>query len=127
MEPEEITTFDGSLIPNKKMVLKNLYFEFDKAVILPSSFYELDQLAALLLHKTQLKLHIYGHADASGSEEYNQTLSEERATAVRNYLLAKGVSRFRILTTGYGSSKPVSDNDSEEGKQQNRRVEIEVK
>jgi outer membrane protein OmpA-like peptidoglycan-associated protein len=127
MEPEPLMAFDGVLLRNQKMVLENLYFEFDKAIILPESHVELDKLAALLLQKTQLKLHIYGHTDKVGTDEYNQQLSEERALAVRNYLLAKGVSRFRILTQGFGSSKPVSNKNNEEGNRLNRRVEIEVK
>jgi outer membrane protein OmpA-like peptidoglycan-associated protein len=119
--------FQGELTRNKKMILEHLYFEFDQSVILPESHFELDQLAAVLLQKTQLKLYVYGHTDNLGTVQYNQKLSEDRALAVRNYLLAKGVSRFRIFTQGFGSSQPVSDNTTNQGKQLNRRVEIEVK
>lgn len=123
IKPKQLEAFDGELEPHKKVVLEHLYFDFDKAQILPESYHELDQLAALLLYKTNLKLYIYGHTDNVGTDAYNQKLSEDRAMAVRNYLLAKGVSRFRLFTEGFGSSRPISDELDE----LNRRVEIEVK
>jgi outer membrane protein OmpA-like peptidoglycan-associated protein len=118
--------FMGTLEPDSKMILKNLYFEVDKAVILKDSYHELDQLAFELKRKSHLKIAIYGHTDNTGNPEYNHKLSEERALAVRNYLLEKGVSTFRMTTQGFGATQPIADNDTEESKQLNRRVEIEV-
>lgn len=118
--------FKGTLEPDTKMVLKNLYFEVDKAIILKESFYELDQLAFELKRKSHLKITINGHTDSTGNEEYNQKLSEDRASAVRNYLLEKGVSKFRIITNGFGATQPIAENSTDEGKQLNRRVEIEA-
>lgn len=118
--------FIGTLEPDSKMILKNLHFEVDKALILKESYHELDQLVDELKRKSHLKIAIYGHTDNTGNTEYNNQLSKERAIAVRNYLLEKGISSFRIKTQGFGSIQPIAGNDSEEGKQLNRRVEIEV-
>lgn len=118
--------FEGKLDSKKRMVLKNLYFETDKAIILKESFFELDQLAYELRQNITIKLAIYGHTDNVGTKEYNQKLSENRARAVRNYLLEKGVSKFRMTTKGLGDLKPIANNETEEERQLNRRVEIEV-
>lgn len=118
--------FRGEIRTQKRMILKNLYFEIDEATILRESYFELDQLVYELRKKPRLKIAIYGHTDNSGSDAYNDTLSEKRAIAVRNYLLEKGISRFRISTKGFGKTQPISENITEEGKQKNRRVEIEV-
>ena len=122
----EIVAFDGSLPESGRVVLANLNFEFDKAIILQESFYELDRLVALLLSKPYLNIILNGHTDNKGGLEYNQTLSEERALAVKTYLITKGVSRMRVTTKGYGSTVPLTKNNTEERQALNRRVEIEV-
>jgi len=93
---------------------------------LQESFYELDRLVALLLSKPYLNIILNGHTDNKGGLEYNQTLSEERALAVKTYLITKGVSRMRVTTKGYGSTVPLTKNNTEERQALNRRVEIEV-
>ncbi|MDA3892927.1 MAG: OmpA family protein [Salinivirgaceae bacterium] len=118
--------FKGELNRDTKWVLKNLYFDVDKAIILEESFYELDQLAAEMKSKVNYKINICGHTDNTGTADHNQQLSENRALAVRNYLLNKGISKFRMSFKGFGDTQPIAENNTKEGKQLNRRVEIEV-
>lgn len=119
----EITREDREVL---KHAFNNLEFETGKAVISASSFESLDKLAALLLEKPQYFLLIEGHTDNVGSRESNLILSRNRAEAVKKYLMKKGVTEDRILTKYYGPDKPVADNNTEEGRQQNRRVEMTV-
>lgn len=121
-EPIEI----DSLEIGEPFVLKNIYFETDKWELLPTSFPELDKLIKALQHNRQIKIEISGHTDNTGTEEYNLKLSEQRAKSVVNYLVSKGISKERLINKGYGSGKPLSDNDTEEGRAKNRRVELVV-
>jgi outer membrane protein OmpA-like peptidoglycan-associated protein len=102
----------------------NLNFETNKSKILESSFPSLNDLATYLNSNTNLKLALEGHTDNVGSETSNQTLSENRAKSVKDYLVSKGVAESRITHKGFGESKPIADNLTEEGKKQNRRVEF---
>ena len=102
----------------------NLNFEINKSKILESSFPSLNDLATYLNSNTNLKLALEGHTDNVGSETSNQTLSENRAKSVKDYLVSKGVAESRITHKGFGESKPIADNLTEEGKKQNRRVEF---
>lgn len=106
-------------------VFNNLQFEFGKAVILQSSFPSLNELANVLI-KTNWKLKISGHTDDKGSESFNQTLSEKRANAVKNYLVSLGANPLNIAAIGYGETQPIVPNDSEENRAKNRRVEFEI-
>lgn len=106
------------------VTLKNIFFAINKSELLSESFSELDKLVQYLNETTNVSIIISGHTDNTGSEEQNKILSEARAKAVADYLILKGVSKSRINYTGYGSSKPIATNDSDEGKQQNRRVEF---
>lgn len=126
IQRETTFTYKGKIEIDKKMILENLYFEIDKAVILKESYRELDQLAYQLRKNPQYKLSIFGHTDNTGTETHNKKLSLDRARAVQNYLLEKGVSRFRITTQGFGSMEPIGDNNTDEGRQLNRRVEIKA-
>lgn len=105
---------------------KNLEFEVDKAVIRTTSFPSLDNLADLLKKKTTYKISLSGHTDNTGDANHNFNLSIQRAQAVRNYLVSKGVEANRITATGYGATQPLASNLTEEGRQKNRRVEIQV-
>lgn len=111
---------------DKIFVLKNILFETNRAVLLPSSYPELDAFAVYLIKSPQIYIEIGGHTDNTGSEEQNKILSEKRANAVADYLIAKGVDLLRVTYKGYGSSKPIANNSSDEGKKQNRRVEFTV-
>ena len=106
------------------VTMKNIFFDFDKYELKPESFPELNRLVKLLKENKEIKVRIEGHTDIVGTDAYNLTLSRKRAEAVRNYLVRHGISKKRIKVKGYGSSKPIADNSTEEGKAKNRRVEI---
>jgi len=107
-------------------VLDNVFFDTGKATLKSESNRALNDLYEVLLYKETLVIEIAGHTDNVGGEELNMKLSEERANAVRNYLLRKGIDGHRILAKGYGFSRPVADNDTEEGRAKNRRTEIQI-
>jgi len=124
--PEKPMVFDNQLPDQGRLILKHVFFETDQSVILPESFNELDRLVLELKRNPAIRLRIEGHTDNSGTMEHNQELSEARALAVKKYLLAREVSPRRIGSVGFGSTRPISGNDTDEGKQLNRRVEIEI-
>lgn len=107
-------------------VFENLEFTTGKWVIKASSFPSLNKLATLLITKPAYSLKISGHTDDVGSEKSNQTLSVNRANAVKTYLVKRGVSKNKIEARGYGESQPIAENTTEEGRQRNRRVEFNV-
>lgn len=105
-----------------------IYFDTGSAVINRNSYYVLDDLAQTLLHFKSLYLRIEGHTDDVGDEESNQILSKERAQAVANYLLKKypEIKKERLIVIGYGESKPIASNDTEDGRDLNRRTEFYI-
>ena len=107
-------------------VLKEIFFEFDKSTLLQQSFFELLKLLSLLDTYPQMCIEIGGHTDGKGSDSYNKRLSENRAKAVVEYLVSKGVNINRLKYMGYGKSMPVAPNDTEEGCAMNRRVEFKI-
>jgi outer membrane protein OmpA-like peptidoglycan-associated protein len=108
------------------IVLRNIFFDYDKATLRPQSQAELDRLHKLLTELPGLVIEIGGHTDSDGSEEYNQKLSEARAKSVVNYLIEKGIKPERLSSKGYGESVPVDTNSTPEGKQNNRRTEFKI-
>lgn len=110
----------------KTFVINNVFFDFGKADLKPESFYELDQIVTILKENPQFKLEIAGHTDNVGTDEANLALSQNRALAVVNYLVSKGISKDRLVAKGYGKTKPVADNTTNEGRQKNRRVEFKI-
>ncbi len=106
------------------IVLENIFFEFNKTDLLPVSYAELDKVASFMLENNIRKIEISGHTDSEGSEAYNQRLSEGRARAVVQYLISKGIDPMRMDAVGYGESRPIDTNFTEEGRAQNRRVEF---
>ncbi|MGM0613216.1 MAG: OmpA family protein [Bacteroidota bacterium] len=108
------------------VVLNNIFFEYDKYELLPSSKVELDRLVNLLDNNPEMNIRIQGHTDSQGDEAYNEELSENRAKAVYDYLVKHGISEDRLSYKGFGESRPIADNDTEEGRAQNRRTEFEV-
>lgn len=109
------------------IILKDIYFDLSKSNLLPRSYRTLKNLIALMHKFPNLKIEIRGHTDNQGSSKYNQELSLERAAAVVDYLHIHGnIPRARLKFVGYGDSKPVSSNQSLDGRQQNRRVEFLV-
>lgn len=108
-------------------VLRNIYFDFDKATFQKSSYDELNKLERLLNENPDMMVEIAGHTDNIGSAVYNKQLSQRRATAVVDYVVQKGISKARIVAKGYGEEKPMASNDDEQaGRELNRRVEFKV-
>lgn len=99
-------------------------FDFDKADIKPEAHQLLDEVVTILKKNREMKGVIEGHTDSMGSEEYNQGLSERRAQAVEKYIEEHGIDADRYTIKGYGESNPIASNDTEEGRQENRRVEL---
>ncbi len=112
--------------PPKIYTLKNVLFDTGKSTLKPSSFKALNDLVDVMKLKEKLIIEIAGHTDSIASAESNQKLSEERAKAVRNYLIKKGVASKRVIAAGYGEIQPVADNGTEEGRQKNRRTEVRI-
>ena len=107
-------------------MLNHIFFAFDESILLPASYKELDKLFNQLKEYSELNIIIEGHTDNLGTYEYNIQLSLDRAMAVANYLLEKGLSAERISYEGYGYTRPLSDNRTEEGRQLNRRVAFRI-
>jgi len=101
-----------------------ILFDTAKATLQPASDEPLSQVLQMLQGDDSLKVMIEGHTDNVGSAPANQALSEKRAQAVRDWLISKGIAADRLLARGFGSSKPVADNSTEEGRAKNRRVEL---
>lgn len=101
-------------------------FATDQSAIQPQFSGTLDQVASTLTEYPKTMIDVLGFTDSSGSEAYNQALSERRARSVADYLTAKGVQTARIATRGYGEMQPIASNETEDGKAQNRRVEIKI-
>lgn len=106
------------------LTLGDVLFDFDKAVLKPGGMSSVSKLAGFLDEYPERQVLIEGFTDSVGSDAYNQQLSERRANAVRDALIGEGVARNRIQTVGYGEAFPVVSNDTEAGRQQNRRVEV---
>jgi outer membrane protein OmpA-like peptidoglycan-associated protein len=101
-----------------------LLFDFDKSDIKPEAYPLLDEVAVILKMNPEMKGEIRGHTDSTGPAEYNQQLSEKRAGAIDKYLENKGIDSSRWIIRGYGESQPLASNETEEGRRENRRVEL---
>lgn len=101
-------------------------FAVNSSSLLPGAYDEVNRVAQVLNQYPQTTIVISGHTDSTGSEQYNQALSERRANAVKNALVGMGVNPARMTTIGYGKSRPVASNASEAGRQLNRRVELRI-
>lgn len=108
------------------LVLKNIFFDVNRYDLKPASEVELDKLVALLRENPTIKIQINGHTDNTGSPADNLTLSQRRAEAVVNYLTSKGIAANRLSSKGWGETRPVAPNTTEEGKAANRRTEMEI-
>jgi OOP family OmpA-OmpF porin len=109
-----------------KELARTVYFQPEKAVFTPETAGRLDLIVAILSNYPNAKFHIEGHTDNSGTEYFNQILSDDRANAVRNYLIANGIKADNLTAKGYGGSMPIDVNTTESGKAMNRRVEIKL-
>lgn len=126
LKSSAIPAIQQTLSVGSTLVLHDIYFQFDRSVILQQSYKELTRLLELMQDNPRLRIEIGGHTDDKGSVEYNRKLSESRAKAVADYLTSKGIDPKRLSYRGYGKSKPIEDNSTEEGRSKNRRVEIKV-
>ena len=110
----------------ERIVLRGVNFDFDKAEIRPDAAVILDEVVSILSGKPDVQVRIEGHTDSTGPEDYNQGLSERRADSVRTYLVEQGIAEAQLTSVGFGESKPISTNDTREGRALNRRVELQV-
>ncbi|AHM61298.1 ompa/motb domain protein [Flammeovirgaceae bacterium 311] len=127
-EFKEITQ-DLYLMPievGARVTINNIFFDFDKATLRPESYPELNRLLELLNEYPEMKIRIEGHTDSMGSNEYNERLSQRRADAVARFLRVNGINTDRLVVEGKGETTPVATNETEEGRQLNRRVEFEI-
>ncbi|MBR1792435.1 MAG: OmpA family protein [Bacteroidales bacterium] len=110
----------------EEITLRNIFFETAKYELLPTSNAELQTVVNLMKNNPEIHIELAGHTDNVGKSDYNQTLSENRAKAVYEYLVNQGVDANRLSFRGYGSTRPVASNDTEEGRAQNRRTTLEI-
>jgi len=101
-------------------------FDVDSSAVKPEFRNTLNDVAATLVQYESTYIDVYGHTDSTGSDAYNQTLSERRAQSVSSYLSTRGLQSARLATRGFGESQPVASNTTEDGRAQNRRVEIRI-
>ena len=124
-KPMELVTIEEMKNRDVSLPLNNLFFETAQYDIQPESFPELKRLAQLIINE-RLSIEIHGHTDSVGSDASNQALSENRARAVRDYLIGEGCDGARIVAKGFGKNRPRATNDTEEGRAMNRRVEMRI-
>nr|WP_293832973.1 OmpA family protein [uncultured Arsenicibacter sp.] len=124
---QEIKGKELTMVPieeGKAIRLNNIFFDTGKSELRPESAPELDRMVAVLNENPKMTISLNGHTDNTGGVAVNQKLSQDRADAVREYFIGKGIEPDRIASKGFGESKPVAANDTEDGRQKNRRVEF---
>jgi outer membrane protein OmpA-like peptidoglycan-associated protein len=114
------------IITGQKVRLNNIFFDFNKDALLPESRTELDRLVEFLTEQPTTRIQINGYTDSLGSDLYNLKLSQRRAQEVVNFLVARGIERDRLQAVGHGKADPLAPNDTDEGREQNRRVEFQI-
>lgn len=121
-EPPRVELRDNKIVINEK-----IQFEYDKAKIMEVSFGLLNEVGAIIKKNPHIKkLQVEGHASSEGEADHNRRLSEDRARAVMRYLIDQGVPKERLVARGFGIDRPISDNDTPEGRERNRRVEFNI-
>lgn len=132
-QEEELARIPGTTVERVEENLllvrfdSDVLFDVDSALLTSDSQSALNEAAAVFLEYRKTAIIAQGHTDSTGSESYNQELSERRSKAVMNYLIAQGVDVTRITSLGYGEAHPVADNDTPSGRSQNRRVDLLLK
>lgn len=119
----------GVVREGDRLILKmpsNITFQTNSSDINSGFFDVLNSVAKVLKEYNKTLINITGHTDSTGSDAYNQTLSQQRATSVGQYLISQGIDPTRVAAQGFGESRPIAGNESPEGRQQNRRVELEL-
>ena len=122
LAPIEVAT----IAPNASITLNNVFFDFDKSLLKSESGPELDRMLDLLQKESTMQIEISGHTDSMGPDRYNMALSERRAKTVVAYLVRRGISKKRLKVQSFGETKPLDTNDTEEGREKNRRVEFKI-
>lgn len=112
--------------PIEQVDLSVIHFDYSKAELDPDATAALDEVTALLLEDPKLKIEVSAHTDDTGTALGNMAVTQARAEAIRNYLLSKGIKAEQVTAQGYGSVRPVAENNTAEGREKNRRVEITV-
>jgi OmpA-OmpF porin, OOP family len=110
----------------KTILLKNIYFDTDQSELLPRSYVELNKLLKILKDNPKMSIEIMGHTDNVGAEDHNLILSKQRAEQVSAFLTKNGIASTRLTSSGHGSAKPIANNDTEDTRQLNRRVEFKI-
>lgn len=125
---DNITLVSYEEMKQKQLAVRinNIFFDFNKSELKPESYPELDRLFNYLKENPDIRVEISGHTDNIGTDEYNLSLSQSRANTVKEYLVSKGIDSERIVSKGYGKTRPVAINDTDEGRQLNRRVEFKI-
>lgn len=113
-------------VVGNKIALKNVFYDYGKATLRPESLMELNQIVKLMSANTDIRIEIASHTDSQGSAEHNLMLSKARSQSVADYLFASGISKEQLVVKGYGEAKPIASNDTDEGRQLNRRTEITI-
>ncbi len=125
-QPYQINIGLQPIEAHARVILKNIFFDFDQYVLQPESYAELDKVVELMKKNPSLSIQINGYTDSVGSAAHNLELSQQRARSVVNYLESKGIPAGRLSAKGYGAAHPVASNETEEGRAKNRRTELEV-
>jgi len=112
------------MVTGEKVVLRGIHFDFNKSVVRPGDAAVLDEDVSKLKANPNMTVYVNGYCDAIGSEEYNLKLSDRRSNAVVDYMVKAGISSSQLIPHGYGKTNFVATNDTEEGRAQNRRVEL---
>lgn len=123
--PGQAISLDGCGVGDV-IVLRGVNFDFDKATLTVNAKSILDSVATALESRPDIKVELGGHTDGKGSDSYNEALSDRRSKSVKDYLTKKGIASSRMTSKGYGESMPVATNDTDEGRELNRRVELKV-
>jgi outer membrane protein OmpA-like peptidoglycan-associated protein len=128
---QQLAGVEGASIQRDAEVLavtfrSDVLFDVNSYTVKPGGYDELQRVAGVLNNYPQTNIQIAGHTDSTGSEQYNMTLSRQRAESVKNVLVGYGVAPMRLMTIGYGESKPIASNATEAGRQMNRRVAITI-
>lgn len=123
---DSIINYVDEPVIEKKFIIENIFFETNSSVLTDQSIPALDELVQHLANHHELSIKISGHTDNIGDDNFNLSLSSSRAESVVNYLVENGIDSNRLSFQGYGETLPLKSNDSEEGRQQNRRVEFEI-
>jgi outer membrane protein OmpA-like peptidoglycan-associated protein len=130
LEPDEYFTepfwVNVKFDPPRKYRLDHVYFDTDKASLRPDSYPELEDLLSYLQRHDAIRVEIAGHTDNTGTAAHNLQLSQARAETIVKYLVSKGIKPGRLQAKGYGATQPVAENETEKGRQLNRRTEVRV-